>query len=308
MRKRFLIVGGGSMGKRRLRCLLANHIAPEQLRLVELRADRREECRNQYGVDGFGDLDAGLAWNPEVVFVSVPGALHLGVCQAAARAGKHIFCEVPLSVNLDGLEDLTRIVAEKHLLLAPGCQPPFHPLYRQLKEWVAAPDFGPPLLIVEIFGQYLPDWHPYEDYRTFYAARGGLPDSPFPWGRELRPEYAWYGGQSAPKPVGSYPPNGYGLHDIVGNIWEWCADVFEHVSAGCAATNAPTGKEPRINRVLRGGSYLTKDPLNLWVAYRHEDPPDLRHECIGFRVAITARCVGLATTEQPSRGASSAPT
>lgn len=158
------------MGKRRVRCLLANHVAPEQIRLVDVRSDRREESRTKYGVEGFPSLEAGLAWNPEVVFVSVPGALHLPVCLAAARAGKHVFCEVPLSVNLDGLETLAGVVADKRLLLAPGCQPPFHPLYRQLKEWVAAPDFGPALLVVEIFGQYLPDWHPYEDYRTFYAA------------------------------------------------------------------------------------------------------------------------------------------
>lgn len=118
-----------------------------------------------------------------------------------------------------------------------------------------------------------------------YAARGGQAGLAFPWGDELRPDCAWYGGQPAPKPVGSYPPNGYGLQDMVGNVWEWCADVFETVSGGLAATNAPTGKDTRTNRVLRGGSYLTKDPLNLWVAYRHEDPPDLRHECIGFRVA-----------------------
>jgi formylglycine-generating enzyme required for sulfatase activity len=118
-----------------------------------------------------------------------------------------------------------------------------------------------------------------------YAARGGHVGLAYPWGHELSADHAWYGGQPATKPVGAYPPNGYGLYDMCGNIWEWCADLFNDVSAGLPATNTPTGKDPRTNRVLRGGSYLTKDPLNLWVAYRHEDPPDLRHECIGFRVA-----------------------
>lgn len=122
-----------------------------------------------------------------------------------------------------------------------------------------------------------------------YAARGGKDGQPFPWGTELSLNQAWYGGQAAPMPVGSFPPNGFGLHDMVGNIWEWCADVYATASGGMAATNAPTGKDPRINRVLRGGSYLTKDPLNLWVAYRHEDPPDLRHECIGFRIALRSQ-------------------
>lgn len=119
-----------------------------------------------------------------------------------------------------------------------------------------------------------------------YAARGGQMGWAFPWGQELGPDRAWYGGQPATKPAGSYPPNGYGLYDMCGNIWEWCADLFSEVSEGLAATNTPTGKDARTNRVLRGGSYLTKDVLNLWVAYRHEDPPDLRHECIGFRMAL----------------------
>jgi predicted dehydrogenase len=170
MGRRFLILGGGSMGKRRIRCLLANRVAPEDIRVVDVRGDRREEIQGKYGVAGVASLDPGLAWNPAAVFVSVPGALHVTMCQAAAAAGKHIFCEVPLSVNLDGLAELAARVDEKRLLLAPGCQPPFHPLYRQLKEWLAAPDFGRLLLGVEVFGQYLPDWHPYEDYRTFYGA------------------------------------------------------------------------------------------------------------------------------------------
>lgn len=117
-----------------------------------------------------------------------------------------------------------------------------------------------------------------------YAARGGREGNAFPWGTELNPQRACYGGQPAPKPVGSYPPNDFGLHDMVGNVWEWCSDLFNDVSDGLLATNKPTGNDPALNRVLRGGSYLTQDPLNLWMAYRHEDPPELRHECIGFRV------------------------
>lgn len=158
------------MGKRRIRCLLANQIKPGNIRLAEPRPDRLDETKTKYGVEGVPSLGAGLEWNPDAVFVSVPGALHVKACLAAARAGKHLFCEVPLAVNLDGLAELATLVAQNHLVLAPGCQPPFHPLYRQLKQWISAPDFGRALMVVEIFGQYLPDWHPYEDYRTFYAA------------------------------------------------------------------------------------------------------------------------------------------
>jgi len=121
-----------------------------------------------------------------------------------------------------------------------------------------------------------------------YAARGGLENSLFPWGDALDPKMACFGGAAAPRPVGSYPANGYGLHDMVGNIWQWCEEKFEQMSDGIKAVNKPTGKDPSVNRCLRGGSYLTTNVLNLWIAYRHEDPPDLRHECLGFRVALGA--------------------
>lgn len=119
-----------------------------------------------------------------------------------------------------------------------------------------------------------------------YAARGGRAGTIFPWGDGLDPAFAWFGGQSAPKPVGSYEPNGFGLHDMIGNAWQWCEERFEEVSQGVKAVNKPTGRDPAINRVLRGGSFLTCHYLNLWIAYRHEDPPDLKHESIGFRLAL----------------------
>lgn len=119
-----------------------------------------------------------------------------------------------------------------------------------------------------------------------YAARGGRPGTIFPWGNALDPKYAAFGGLAAPAPVGSHPANGYGLHDMVGNAWSWCQERFEEVSGGVKACNRPTGRDPADNRVLRGGSYLTCHYLNLWIAYRHEDPPDLRHESIGFRLAL----------------------
>ena len=167
---KYLVVGGGSMGKRRIRCLLASNVKSEQIRMVDMRADRQAEVREKYNVDSLSDLDAGLEWNPDAVVVSVPGAAHMGVNLAAARRKKHVFCEVPLATSLDGVEELSKLVEQHKLIFAPGCQPPMHPLFKQVKRWMGETEFGRTLCVIAEFGQYLPDWHPYEDYRKFYAA------------------------------------------------------------------------------------------------------------------------------------------
>ena len=70
---------------------------------------------------------------------------------------------------------------------------------------------------------------------------------------------------------------------MVGGVWEWCEDLYLDVSEGEQPTN---GRNPTDNPVLRGSSYVNSDPMSLYVAYRHEDPRDLRHPIVGFRVAV----------------------
>ncbi len=73
---KFAIIGAGSMGKRRIRCLLANGIKPDAIRIVDVREDRRAEAKEKYGVEGAVGLEDALKWNPDAVIVSVPGAPH----------------------------------------------------------------------------------------------------------------------------------------------------------------------------------------------------------------------------------------
>lgn len=168
--QKFLIIGGGSMGKRRIRCLEANDVTAGQMRLVDFREDRRDEVLEKHQVAGFECIEDGLAWHPDVVLVSVPGAYHVPACLAALEAGKHVFCEVPLSTNLDGIERLVELANDQQLVMAPGCDWAFHPLNQQVRRWLDDSAFGKPLFCHAIQGSYLPDWHPYEDYRNFYAS------------------------------------------------------------------------------------------------------------------------------------------
>ena len=107
-----------------------------------------------------------------------------------------------------------------------------------------------------------------------YAARGGLEGQPFAWGDEHFPggepaantwqgKFPWQNlkldGHEGTSPVGSFPPNGYGLYDMTGNTWEWTTDFFtpgreQGMPACCAPTLLPGETFPR--RVIKGGSHL----------------------------------------------------
>ena len=104
-----------------------------------------------------------------------------------------------------------------------------------------------------------------------YAARGGLAGRRFPWGDELEPggehrmnvfqgrfpsHDSAADGWAGTSPVGSYAPNGYGLHDMTGNVWEWCADWFDPHFYASSPLRDPSGPAAGVQRVMRGGSYL----------------------------------------------------
>jgi formylglycine-generating enzyme required for sulfatase activity len=113
----------------------------------------------------------------------------------------------------------------------------------------------------------------------------------FPWGNDPPMGRACLGRKEADAPceIDAYEPNGYGLYNVVGNVWEWCTDLFVDCNRD-VPRNAPTGKDPRLNRVLRGGSFMTpaSGTAALYIPYIHEDPPDLQHVCLGFRLAADA--------------------
>jgi formylglycine-generating enzyme required for sulfatase activity len=123
------------------------------------------------------------------------------------------------------------------------------------------------------------------------AARGGLVARRFPWGDEPPDGRADFGNPGgAPRPVGSFAPNGYGVHDMAGSMWCWCEECFDQVVTDDRARMCYEDtriRDVRLNAVCRGGSFKTADPVAMFCAYRHEDPTDGRFDCIGFRVAMS---------------------
>ncbi|HET7324667.1 MAG TPA: formylglycine-generating enzyme family protein [Halococcus sp.] len=135
-----------------------------------------------------------------------------------------------------------------------------------------------------------------------YAARGGLERKRYPWGDELTPDgdhrcNIWQGdfpeqntgddGYYGTAPVTAFEPNEFGLYNVSGNVWEWCADWFSaayHTSDAYSPVN-PTGPVDGNERVMRGGSYLChRSWCNRYrVAARSKNTPDSSTGNIGFR-------------------------
>lgn len=133
-----------------------------------------------------------------------------------------------------------------------------------------------------------------------YAARGGLIGKRYSWGDDPRPGGQtvanwWQGrfpahntgedGFPGRAPVGKFPPNAYGLYDMTGNVWEWCADWFDPDYYGRSPRENPPGPDEGEERAMRGGSWLCSENYctNFRPAARSHATPDSGLNNLGFR-------------------------
>ena len=134
------------------------------------------------------------------------------------------------------------------------------------------------------------------------AARGGKQGARYPWGDELTPEgqhlcNIWQGtfpdadseedGFAGTAPVKSFPPNGFGLYNVSGNVWEWCSDWFSPDFHLKGPQKNPRGPESGDAKAMRGGSYLCHESYcnRYRIAARSANTPDSSTGNLGFRCA-----------------------
>lgn len=168
---KFLIAGFGSIGRRRFRNLKSlgeRNILFYRTGLSQL----QDEELAGFTVES--DLAAALAHKPDAVIVANPTALHLGVAIPAAEAGYHLLMEKPLSHSLERVDELEAAVQSSGSRVLMGFQYRFHPGLQKAMELLASGELGKPLSGRAHWGEYLPGWHPWEDYRTGYSARREL--------------------------------------------------------------------------------------------------------------------------------------
>jgi predicted dehydrogenase len=163
---RLLIAGLGSIGRRHLGNLLS--LGVKDILLLRTKNEPVEEAPH---LPVYTDLHAALAAGPEVVLVCNPTAHHMDVAIPAARAGCHLFIEKPLSHTWAGVDTLLKTAREKNLTGLVGFDLHFDPGLRKIRQLINAGVIGHVTSIQAQVGQYLPDWHPWEDYRKGVSAR-----------------------------------------------------------------------------------------------------------------------------------------
>jgi predicted dehydrogenase len=163
----FLIIGLGSMGKRRIRCL--KKLGYTNILGYDVMEKRRQEAEEKYGVRTVDGLAPSVLQASEVIFISTPPDRHNEYIKLAIENNKPAFVEA--GVILEGLRELNRLAKNRNVLIAPSCTMRFHPAIKEIKNIVISGKYGKVTNFTYHSGQYLPDWHPWESPRDFYVSR-----------------------------------------------------------------------------------------------------------------------------------------
>ena len=167
-----LIAGLGSIGRRHFR----NFIVLDQTDLVLLRTRKATLPDDELaGYPVETDIREALQRHkPDAVVVANPTALHLNVAIPAAEAGCAILLEKPISHSLDDLDVLQKAAEQSGSKILVGFQFRYHPTLNKARELIQSGALGQVLTVHAHWGEYLPNWHPWEDYSQSYAARADL--------------------------------------------------------------------------------------------------------------------------------------
>jgi predicted dehydrogenase len=164
---KFLVIGLGSMGKRRIRNL--KYLGEEDIIGFDPREDRRKEAEEKHNINVCDSIEKAMNQNPNVFIISTPPDHHLEYELLAAENNKHFFCEAGLFTQ--GLEELIALCQKKDIVAAPSATLYFKDSIKLIKQFIEQRKIGNIVAISYHLGQYLPDWHPWENITDFYAGK-----------------------------------------------------------------------------------------------------------------------------------------
>lgn len=171
---KFLICGAGSIGERHARNLLA--LGEKDISILRRRKVALRTISNNFKT--FTSLSEAIKSRPKVAFITNPTSLHIPLAIELAKAGCNLFIEKPLSSSLKDVNTLMRIVKKRKVVVQMGFMMRYHPAFIQIKKWIDEKTIGYPLSARASWGEYLPSWHPWENYKNSYSSRTDLGGGP----------------------------------------------------------------------------------------------------------------------------------
>jgi len=167
---KILIIGYGSIGKRHTKNLLKM----KNYQISICTKNNEVQKLKKKDVKIFKTVNDTLKENFDVVVICNETSLHVKTAIKFAQKDCHIFLEKPISDSLDGISKLKKIIKQKKLITMVGCNMRFQPGIKLVKKIIEKETVGRVFSVLVENGSYMPDWHPWEDYKRSYAARKKL--------------------------------------------------------------------------------------------------------------------------------------
>lgn len=171
---KFCLVGRGSIGTRHiknLRSLGYNNVVAFS---KSKNSVKDKDYFNKYQVQTLHSVDELKKFNPDAFIIANPTSKHIWAANLSLDLNAHIFMEKPLSNSLNEIAELKQKLTKKNKIFLQANCLRFHPAIRKIKDLIKKGKLGKIYFAKIQFGQFLPDWHPKEDYRKSYASQKSL--------------------------------------------------------------------------------------------------------------------------------------
>ena len=167
-----IIIGCGSIGQRHIRNL--RHIGIKTIFALRTRKGHHQDLPSDLGVIELNNWNDVLKEKPEIAIISNPTSLHLETAKKLIPFVKGILIEKPLSNSLKGVDQFVNLVNKNNSVIFMGHNLMFHPIIESIKNFIFLKNLGRIINMQCQVGHWLPDWHPYEDFKNSYSAKKKL--------------------------------------------------------------------------------------------------------------------------------------
>lgn len=169
---RALLVGCGSIGKRHIRNLMA--LGVNDIVAFRTREGASKDLPSEWGIREYSSWEEVLKEEADVAIIANPSNLHIETMRKLMGQVKGIFVEKPMAHTMDGVNSIQQLINTCRPVTFAGFNLRFHPLIMKIRDILQSERIGKPMTLQIQVGQWLPDWHPNEDYRQLYAANRSL--------------------------------------------------------------------------------------------------------------------------------------